>query len=87
MSLCAGVTAEDLSHLAVEHALLFQTQILRSVGHDGEGGFGIMPARKEENNEGGIMERGTHRQLSIIITIIKYFFLYLHISLFCLIIN
>lgn len=28
--------------LAVEHALLLETQILWSVGHNGEGGFGVM---------------------------------------------
>ena len=38
------------SHLAVEHALLFETQVLGGVGHYGEGGFGVMPERKEEKN-------------------------------------
>lgn len=34
------------SHLAVEHALLFETQILGGVGNYGEGGFGVMPERR-----------------------------------------
>lgn len=33
------------SNLAVEQRLLLQAQILRGVGHDGEGGFGVMPRR------------------------------------------
>lgn len=37
----------DLSHLAVEHALLFEPQVLGGVGHYGEGGFGVVPERKE----------------------------------------
>lgn len=36
------------SHLAVEHALLFETQVLGRVGHYGEGGFGIMPGGRED---------------------------------------
>lgn len=47
------MTAEDgdggdlpESHLAVEHALLFEAQVLGGVGHYGEGGFGVMPERK-----------------------------------------
>lgn len=35
------------SHLAVEQRLLFQTKVLRGVGHDGEGGFRIVPKREE----------------------------------------
>lgn len=43
------------SHLAIEHALLFEPQILGGVGHYGEGGFGVMPERKEENHKIRIM--------------------------------
>lgn len=35
------------AHLAVEQGLLFQTKVLRGVGHDGEGGFWIVPKREE----------------------------------------
>lgn len=41
---------EARSHLAIEHALLFETQILGGVGHNGEGGFGVMPERKERQS-------------------------------------
>lgn len=34
------------AHLAVEQRLLFQTKVLRGVGHDGEGGFWIVPKRE-----------------------------------------
>lgn len=41
---------EARSHLAIEHALLFETQILGGVGHNGERGFGVMPERKERQS-------------------------------------
>lgn len=37
------------AHLAVELGLLLQTKVLGGVGHDGEGGFWIVPEREEEN--------------------------------------
>lgn len=37
------------SHLAIEHALLFETQILGGVRHYSEGRFGIMPGRQGED--------------------------------------
>lgn len=38
------------SHLAIEHALLLEAQILGGVGHYGEGGFGIMPEGKRRKH-------------------------------------
>lgn len=37
------------AHLAVELGLLLQAKVLGGVGHDGEGGFWIVPEWKEEN--------------------------------------
>lgn len=50
--------ASDLwaSHLAVEHALLFETQVLGGVGHYGEGGFGVMPEGKEEDKKKSVLD-------------------------------
>lgn len=47
---CVTVTEHDgpdVAHLAVEQGLLFQTKVLRGVGHYGEGGFWIVPKREE----------------------------------------
>lgn len=37
------------AHLAVELGLLLQAKVLGGVGHDGEGGFWIVPEWKEES--------------------------------------
>lgn len=48
---CVTVTEHDgpdvVAHLAVEQGLLFQTKVLRGVGHYGEGGFWIVPKSEE----------------------------------------
>lgn len=44
----SGEISAEPSHLAVEHALLLEAQILGGVGDDGEGGFGVMPERTEQ---------------------------------------
>lgn len=41
------ISAEP-SHLAVEHALLLEAQILGGVGDSGKGGFGVMPKRTKQ---------------------------------------
>lgn len=35
------------AHLTVQHALLFEAQVLGGVGHYSEAGFGIMPENTE----------------------------------------